>query len=261
MFTTADREKCQKLFERHYAGQAFFDVRYRASIKKYLYPGERVLDAGCGTYMKICRELCDGRQVIGIDMELKLETNNQTAPFGICSDLCRLPFPPESFNMVVSRSVVEHLEWPAKVFREFYRVLKPGGKIVLVTPNKYDYVSLIAAVTPYRLHRFIVSRILPVSRDDVFPTFYRANTITSIRNALTSAGLMEIELDTVNHYPAYLTFSPFLFRLGMLYERLTSLGMFRSLRGSILCVFEKPGVHCGESAKPAALTSTPVGVS
>jgi len=35
-------------------------------------------------------------------------------------------------------------------------------------------------------------------------------------------------------------FSPTLFRLGILYERLTSLNIFRGLRGSIVCVFEKP---------------------
>jgi len=34
-------------------------------------------------------------------------------------------------------------------------------------------------------------------------------------------------------------FSPVLFRIGVLYERLTSLRPFRSLRGSLLCVFEK----------------------
>jgi len=43
----------------------------------------------------------------------------------------------------------------------------------------------------------------------------------------------------INHYPAYLMFSPVLFRLGVIYERLTSLQAFRSLRGSILCVFAK----------------------
>jgi hypothetical protein len=43
----------------------------------------------------------------------------------------------------------------------------------------------------------------------------------------------------ISHYPAYLMFSPMLFRMGVLYERFTSLRPFRSLRGSILCVYEK----------------------
>ena len=41
--------------------------------------------------------------------------------------------------MVVSNHAMEHVEEPAKAFREFYRILKPGGKVIIVTP--YDSVS------------------------------------------------------------------------------------------------------------------------
>ena len=77
-----------------------------------------------------------------------------------------------------------------------------------------------------------------VPETDVFPMLDRANTL---RKAMVQAGLVERELDTINHYPAYLMFSPALFRVGVIYERLTSLRLLRSLRGSILCVFEKEG--------------------
>src|SRR5207302_7081240 len=113
---------------------------------------------------------------VGIDLESTLDTDNRRFPFGVRGDLGHLPFPADHFDMVISRSVVEHLEDPKRVFREFYRVLRPGGKVIIITPNKYDYVSLIAALTPYRLHRALVSKIFQVSEDDVFPTLYRANT-------------------------------------------------------------------------------------
>jgi ubiquinone/menaquinone biosynthesis C-methylase UbiE len=242
MFTSQDRRKCEQLCEKYYAGRKFYDARYRELIRKYIKPGQRLLDAGCGRYMKFCNEFSDTARVVGIDLDSVLETDNQQAPFGIRGDLSHLPFPSDHFDIVISRSVIEHLEDPQQVFREFCRVLRPGGRVVLVTPNKYDYVSLIAAVTPYRLHRALVSRIFRVSEDDVFPTLYRANTLSSIRRALISAGFAQKELDTVNHYPAYLMFSPWLFRLGVLYERLTSLKPFRTLRGSLLCVFEKRAV-------------------
>jgi ubiquinone/menaquinone biosynthesis C-methylase UbiE len=236
-----DRDKCQRLFETYYAGAKFHDARYRDLIGKHLLAGQRVLDAGCGRYLKFSKELSGIANVVGIDLESTLDTANRSFPFGIRGDLSALPFPDHSFDMVISRSVVEHLSDPPRVFGEFCRVLRRGGKVVIITPNKYDYVSLIAAMTPYRLHRALVSWIFQVSEDDVFPTLYRANTISSIRSALNSAGLVEMELDTINHYPAYLMFSPLLFRLGVVYERLTSLRPFRSLRGSILCVFQKPG--------------------
>jgi SAM-dependent methyltransferase len=202
MFSERDRAKCQALYAKYYAGRKFHDALYRDMIRRHLRPGSRLLDAGCGRYLRFCREFAAVADVVGIDLESTFDTDNRVPPFAIRGDVGALPFPSECFDMVISRSVVEHLADPPQVFREFYRVLRPGGRVVIITPNKYDYVSLIAAVTPYRLHRFLVSRIFRV--------------------------------------PAYLMFSPMLFRLGVLYERLTSLPMLESLRGSILCVFEKP---------------------
>jgi hypothetical protein len=79
-----------------------------------------------------------------------------------------------------------------------------------------------------------------VSEDDIFPTLYRANTLSRLGRDLLAAGLERRMLKAINHYPVYLMFSPNVFRLGILYERLTSLAAFQCLRGTILCVFEKP---------------------
>ncbi len=239
MFRSVDRQRCQELFHKYYAGRKFHDDLYRSAIRRHLQPGQRLLDAGCGRYLKFCREFSTIARVTGIDIEPVLETHNATAPFGVRGDIGTLPFPSTHFDMIISRSVVEHLEDPDQVFREFYRVLRPGGKVVLITPNKYDYVSLIAAFTPYWVHRTLVSRIFQVPADDVFPTLYRANTISSLRKALLAAGFESVELEAINHHPAYLSFSPVLYRLGILYERLTLNKHLAALRGSLLCIFQK----------------------
>jgi SAM-dependent methyltransferase len=240
MFRERDRQTCQHLYDRYYAGRKFHDSLYRDLISRYLQPGARLLDAGCGRYLRFCREFAAEADVIGVDLECSFDTDNRQSPFAVRGDIGALPFRSEFFDLVISRSVVEHLENPARVFQEFFRVLKPGGCVVIVTPNKYDYVSLIAAVTPYRVHRYLVSRIFRVPEDDVFPTFYRANTRRALARGLSGAGLRKRELHMINHYPAYLMFSPVLFRVGVGYERLTSMKPFAALRGSILCAFEKP---------------------
>jgi SAM-dependent methyltransferase len=240
MFSQKDRQKCEELYDRYYAGRKFYDALYREKIAQHHRPQQRVLDAGCGRYMTFCKDLAPkSAMVVGLDLEPQLETRNRNPPFGVRGDLDHLPFASGTFDLIISRSVVEHLLNPVQVFKEFARVLRPGGKVVVITPNKWDYVSVIAAVTPYRFHRSLVSRIFGVSEDDVFPTAYRANTAAAIRKTFGEAGFADCEIEMVNHYPAYLMFSPVLFRLGVLYERLTSLTALRGLRGSILAVFQK----------------------
>jgi SAM-dependent methyltransferase len=257
MFTAKDRQKCEEIYRKYYRGRKFHDTVYSELIRKHLIPGQKVLDAGCGRYLRFARDLSGIAEVVGIDLETTLETHNRCAPFAVRGDVAVLPFRDGHFDMIISRSVIEHLEDPPQVFREFARVLRPGGKVVIITPNKYDYVSVIASLTPYRLHRSLVSRIFQVPEDDVFPTLYRANTMSAVRKAFSSAGLVPKELGTINHYPAYLMFSPMLFRLGILYERLTSLDMFRGLRGSIICVFEKAAepAKASDRARPGGKTA------
>ena len=210
-------------------------------IEQHVVPGGRLLDAGCGRDLEFSREFASDVQVIGLDLEEKLDTRNQASPFALRGDLERLPFPENYFDLIISRSVVEHLRNPLAVFREFERVLRPGGRIVISTPNKYDYVSIVAALTPYQWHRSMVSKMTGVKEDDVFPTLYRANSLSSLGRQMREAGLTKRVLKAINHYPSYLMFSPVLFRIGMLYEKLTSFACFENLRGTILCVFEKEG--------------------
>jgi len=112
---------------------------------------------------------------------------------------------------------------------------------VVQTPNRFDYVSLIAHFTPFSFHRWVVPRIMSREEEDVFPTRYRANTSRALRRAMREGGLVPRELELFNQYPAYLMFSPTAFRLGVLYERLTTrLRALAWLRGWILAVAEKP---------------------
>lgn len=50
-----------------------------------------------------------------------------------------LPFPSDSFDYVYSSHVLEHIESRANVIREWHRVLKVGGHLVIVVPHQFLY--------------------------------------------------------------------------------------------------------------------------
>jgi len=236
------RERCEALRARYYdqAGYPGPLDRYRELIARYATAESAVLDAGCGATMPFLRELAPHvRLAVGVDLEaLRPGTDG---PLGCRADVGKIPFRDETFDLIISMSVVEHLEEPVAVFSELRRLLKPGGTLIVQTPNRYDYVSLIAHWTPFAFHRWVVPRVMNRQEEDVFPTRYRANTRAAIVRSMRNAGLNAKDVRLFNQYPAYLMFSTAAFRLGIAYERLTTkIGALAGLRGWILAIAERP---------------------
>jgi ubiquinone/menaquinone biosynthesis C-methylase UbiE len=246
-YLTRATRRSWTIYSRYYGqdqGYKSHDTRYREAISRYLQPGMRLLDAGCGSEMGFTREFVSKVDMaVGIDIE-----PIKNSPFNPCAlrgDLHRLPFVNSSFDIVISKSVLEHLINPETVFREFARVLKPNGILVILTPNQYDYVSLIARATPFWFHRWILSKLLQRNEGDTFPTYYRANSHRKLCSLLSRTELTPVEIASFNQYPAYFMFSPSLFLAGVFYERVTSRYRFLSgLRGWILAVGKKSGGSC-----------------
>src|SRR5262245_53183915 len=105
MFTDRDRRTCQTLYDKYYGGRKFHDSLYRDLIRRYVRPGMRLLDAGCGRYLRFCREFAADTHVVGIDLEETFDCDNQRPPFAVRGDIGALPFPAEHFDIVISRSV------------------------------------------------------------------------------------------------------------------------------------------------------------
>ena len=150
-----------------------------------------------------------------------------------------LPLESESVDVVISRSVFEHLERPERVLREIQRVLRPNGRLVLTTPNKYYYSCLMVRVIPDWVKAYYFRTVFGDDAYDYFPVHYRANTRRSLRALAVAAGLQVESIEAIRHFPFYFVFSPFLFRLGILYDYLITWLGLDSLQSNWLVVMAK----------------------
>jgi len=105
--------------------------------------GKRVLDVGCGNGYMLAKFARSGTESYGIDLTAKAldVTKTRMKLSGLAvkltqADSADLPFADNAFDMVYSLGVLHHSPDTEKSFREIHRVLRPGGKIVVMLYNK-----------------------------------------------------------------------------------------------------------------------------
>jgi SAM-dependent methyltransferase len=156
------------------------------------------------------------------------------------ADLASTGLESASVDLIMARSVMEHVADPRAVYSEVARVLRPGGHFIFLTANLWDYASLIAAAIPNRFHPWIVARTEGREEHDVFPVEYKSNTRRAILKAAGGAGLRLERFDYLGQYPCYFMFNGALFLLATGYEKLiSSCRALHWLRGWILCTLSK----------------------
>ena len=130
------------------------------AMSAVLRPPGRILDIGCG-YGALALTMSEGADLDVVAMDIleervssvqgKIRTRDRKAGSGI--RLLRanaekgLPFRPDSFDGAVATEVLEHLDDPGRMLQEAHRVLRPGGRLFLTTPN--------ADALPYRILRHL----------------------------------------------------------------------------------------------------------
>lgn len=156
-------------------------------------------------------------------------------------DLTNLQLGSGCIDLVVSRSVLEHLAEPSRVYQEIFRILKPGGQFIALTPNLWDYASLLSKLIPNRLHPWIVMKTEGREEKYTFPTYYRSNSGRSIRRLAGETGFEVVSVRYLGQYPSYFRFNRALFLIATAYEKLISQYEFlKYLRGWLLIVLRKP---------------------
>jgi ubiquinone/menaquinone biosynthesis C-methylase UbiE len=108
-----------------------------------LKPGERLVEIGCGRGEVLAAFQNCGLVVSGVDREETSQTLSPDKNIKVCDVSSEaLPFPDNSMDVVYHKSVIEHVYDPVPLMRETMRVLKPGGKVICLTPDWHSQMAV-----------------------------------------------------------------------------------------------------------------------
>jgi 2-polyprenyl-3-methyl-5-hydroxy-6-metoxy-1,4-benzoquinol methylase len=141
-------------------------------------PGSRLLDAGCGLSIWVTPELRQAYPMVSVDIQPdSIRACQQIYPGADYrqADLYHMPFADQSFDIVVMREVIEHFKRPLDAVHEVVRLLKPGGRFVLTTPN---YDSYLLHFIEHTYNRFFGGTCKPYL-DDVHPSRFKFSTLSN----------------------------------------------------------------------------------
>lgn len=107
-----------------------------ADTLKPAQPGARVLDVGCGVGQVVARLNEAGFEAHGVDVsQPNIERAQKVCPRCQLYDGKKLPFADGYFTSVGALNVLEHVDEPEAFIADLVRVVAPGGRIVISSPN------------------------------------------------------------------------------------------------------------------------------
>ncbi|VVB63241.1 Ubiquinone biosynthesis O-methyltransferase [uncultured archaeon] len=164
----------------------------------YLPAGAKVLDVGCGRGDFLNAFSLKGFRSYGIDREPSGAKVDRSTEIKYCHvEKDTFPFEDQTFDVVFSKSVIEHLSDPGLFVSECRRVLKPGGRVIIMTP---DWLTQMKIFFDDYTHR-------------------QPYTVTSLNDLLKTSGFKDVhaerfyQLPVLWRYPVLKVLSKILQRL------------------------------------------------
>jgi len=183
--------------------------------------------------------------IVGIDcnyFNLKQHPNIRNK---VAADGGSVPFKDASFDLISANMVVEHLEDPATALAEMRRLLTPDGLLIFHTVNAKHFLTGLSCLLPQKLKNAIVGFLEGRQETDIFPTYYRINTVKSISALAQHGGFKVVELKFVNSTAETFMLGPIVI-FELLITRLLNLNIFRNYRSNIVAVLRRHDATNGQ---------------
>lgn len=198
------------------------DTPWHKLVIKHLQPerdliGKRVLEIGCGLGGFSCwlaRQSVRPDQIVAADFAATAvqkgrafaREHNLSGITWEVGDVQNIAHPDNSFDTVFSCETIEHVPSPKRALSELARVLKPGGRLLLTTPNYLGTLGL------YRAYLRVVGRrfteegqpinnflMLPLTRSWVAQTGLKLQEVDAAGQYLPFPGRPPIDVPSLNH--------------------------------------------------------------
>jgi len=152
--------------------------------------GGRLCDVGCGAgrFQEFAASLSD--HYVGVDV-VRYEEFPANLEF-VLADLEHAPWQisDDFADVTVAIETIEHLENPRAFFRELTRITRPGGVIVVTTPNQLSLLSKMTMVLKNEFNAF---------RANSYPAHQTALLRVDLERIARECGLIDLVVSFTNH--------------------------------------------------------------
>lgn len=194
--------------------------------------GGIVIDFGCSDkpFFSFLKEKASIYMGVDIDCEIPMRTKlfDEFYCVNLCEENQFLPLSSSTVDLVVSRSVFEHLPKMGNVLSELVRILKPGGHIIAGFPNLYYPVFYLNKVMEKlglrKVKNFLLMKLLGRSEDSIFPAYYscsNANALSKELRRVSQSYPIEWEIKGFFGGVWYFRWNVLLFVVFLFYEMFT----------------------------------------
>lgn len=215
-------------------------------------PGRSVLDIGGGKqcFIAAFRDPDRNPTIVALDIaEAELRLNAQVEDRVVGDATKGLPFADASFDIITSRSLLEHLSDTAGFFRNAQAVLRPGGSFIHLCPGKFAPFALCNQLLPDRLAQRLLYFFQPDFRAECgFKAYYDGTHYEGIRRRLEQAGFTDIRIHLRYYQSIYFDFFVPLYLVSLAWDLAAWALGARNLASQLIVVAQKPAAEAAPAA-------------
>ncbi|MBN9122779.1 MAG: methyltransferase domain-containing protein [Planctomycetes bacterium] len=175
---------------------------YEAAVANAVFPGCDWLDVGGGSSPfpdnpKLAEQLAArAGRFVGVDPSPNVFDNPYTREKH--QQLIEGYTAPAPFDLATLRMVAEHVTDPDAVVGALARLIRPGGRVIVLTVDLWSPITLASRAAPFDLHYPVKKFLWGGEEKDTFPTAYKMNTRRELKKLFGRGGFREAEFAWVD---------------------------------------------------------------